>query len=318
MSTTKAFNRFPIGTPGTPWGESERQVWRGLQNRQRDYFTDIVSPLHRLSTASVTVFKYGELDYRKFNAALYPLFAVKSKEWNPQQPLVIVTGGVHGYETSGAHGALRFAAKHIETYTSKGVNVLVFPCVSPWGYETINRWTPEAIDPNRQFIATPGCEEAALVMKCVREHEQQSSSVLMHMDLHETTDTDNDVFRPAKSARDGEELPVWSEIPDGFYLIGDVVRPELAWHEAVIDAVSKVTHICKPDENGEIAGEPAECVKGHGILICEAVGDCASFTSAKYSVTTEVYPDSRRTSAEECVTAQVRAVTSSLDFVLSK
>ena len=28
-------------------------------------------------------------------------------------------------------------------------NILVLPCISPWGYETINRWNAKAIDPNR-------------------------------------------------------------------------------------------------------------------------------------------------------------------------
>lgn len=42
----------------------------------------------------------------------------------------------------------------------------------------------------------------------------------VHIDLHETTDTDESEFMPAKSARDGvahEE----GEIPDGIYLVGN-------------------------------------------------------------------------------------------------
>ena len=25
-------------------------------------------------------------------------------------------------------------------------NIVVLPCISPWGYETINRWNPDAIE----------------------------------------------------------------------------------------------------------------------------------------------------------------------------
>ena len=34
---------------------------------------------------------------------------------------------------------------------SEHFNILVAPCVSPWGYETIQRWTAKAVDPNRSF-----------------------------------------------------------------------------------------------------------------------------------------------------------------------
>ena len=63
------------------------------------------------------------------------LFA-RSKEWTVNKPYVLVTGGVHGYETSGVQGALLFAQTKMELYTAK-FNLLVLPCVSPWGYETI-------------------------------------------------------------------------------------------------------------------------------------------------------------------------------------
>jgi hypothetical protein len=48
-----------------------------------------------------------------------------------------VTGGVHGYETSGVEGALLFLETKAEAY-SKDFNILVAPCISPWGYERIH------------------------------------------------------------------------------------------------------------------------------------------------------------------------------------
>ena len=311
-AVTRAHTQYRIGKPGVAWTPAEYQLWRTEQNvTKRDYFADVVSPL--LRTPFGTVFQYGELDYRPLGAARYPLFAIKTEQWSQDKPLVVITGGVHGYETSGIHGALLFIREKLEAYTGKA-NVLVLPCVSPWGYETINRWTPLGLDPNRQFVPeAPGCAEAENAMKCVFEHAAQSSGVLMHMDLHETTDTDNSEFTPAKAARDGEGVPKWYPIPDGFYLIGDEPRPQLEWHETMIAAVSKVTHIAEPDERNTICDEP---VTKHGILILPAVGDCASFTPAKFTTTTEVYPDSSRTNADECNRAQAACVVAGLDYAL--
>ena len=47
------------------------------------------------------------------------------------------------------------------------------------------------------------------------------------------------------------------------------------------------------------------------------LGLCGSITGAKYTTTTEVYPDSPRTSPEECVEAQVAAVVAALDYALA-
>ena len=48
---------------------------------------------------------------------------------------------------------------------------------------------------------------------------------LVHVDLHETTDTDETEFRPAKAARDGEYIDP-DTIPDGFYCVGDTANPQ--------------------------------------------------------------------------------------------
>ena len=189
------------------------------------------------------VYQYGSLDYTKYGSANFPLFAAKSSNWDPKRPMILVTGGVHGYETSGVHGALLFLKKHMIA-SSELVNVLVLPCISPWGYETINRWNPEAIDPNRSFKpATPGCGEAAAAMTTIKAHADQSSFVLMHTDLHETTDTDNSEFIPAKTARDGSATPEWDPIPDGFYLVANGERPVPGWHAISVNYVYGRPHV---------------------------------------------------------------------------
>jgi hypothetical protein len=166
-------------------------------------------------------------------------------------PGVLVTGGVHGYETSGVHGALRFLDQHAEAFAGR-VNLLVAPCVSPWAYERIHRWNFDAVDPNRSFRTPSPALESAALMRLVAPWLGQFAA---HIDLHETTDTDETVFRPALAARDGKPFEPGS-IPDGFYLVDDTENPQPEFQQAIIDAVARVTHIAPADEKGEIIGCP--------------------------------------------------------------
>jgi hypothetical protein len=48
------------------------------------------------------------------------------------------------------------------------------------------------------------------------------------------------------------------------------------------------------------------------------LGLCAGVTNARYTTTTEVYPDSPRATPEQCNDAQVAAVRSAIDFMLAQ
>jgi hypothetical protein len=305
---------YPVGTPGTAWTEAEKNAWRARQTQKRDYFVDVLSPLSRVAAPEIEIFQYGVLDYRKYGAAAYPLFGAKSAEWRSDLPMVSVTGGVHGYETSGVLGALRFVQEEMAA-TSKLVNVVVLPCVSPWGYETINRWTPDAVDPNRSFVpASPGCPEAAAAMPAIKALADKCAGHIMHLDLHETTDTDNSEFRPALFAKDGRlPYPAWDPIPDGFFVVADPRRGEiqLPFVKALIDAVAEVTHIAEPDEKGNVCGLPPT---QRGVVSPEVDGICGSHTGATFCATTEVYPDSARTNPEECNVAQLKCIVAGIAY----
>jgi hypothetical protein len=191
-------------------------------------------------------------------------------------------------------------------------NILVAPCVSPWAYERIHRWNANAIDPNRSFRANSPAQESATLMRLV---EPLRDRTLMHIDLHETTDTDESEFRPALAARDGVHYAP-DDIPDGFYLVDDSENPQPAFQQAVIAAVSKVTHIAPADARGEIIGSPMVAL---GVIeyALKKLGLCARITDAPYVTTTEVYPDSPRATPEQCNDAQVAAVCAAIDFVLA-
>lgn len=297
---------YPIGTPGQPWSAAEVSAWLSRQTRQRSYEADVLSVIETLRTR-FDVSEYGRLDYA---SGSYPLFAIRSRGWRDELPVALVTGGVHGYETSGVHGALQFVDRHATSYAGR-VNLIVVPCVSPWAYEVIHRWNPQALDPNRSFREDSPAPEAAALMKLVAPFRDRA---LVHVDLHETTDSDESEFRPALAARDGLAY-VPGEIPDGFYLVDDSEHPQPAFQQAIIDAVAKVTHIAPADASGEIIGSP---VVAPGVIeyALKRLGLCASITHAAYKTTTEVYPDSPRATAEQCNAAQVAAVCAALDFAL--
>jgi len=296
-----------IGTPGQPWGQAEKTLWLSRQARKRSYETDVLSVVDRLRDR-FDVVEYGRLDYAPES---FPLFAIRSRGWREDLPYALVTGGVHGYETSGVHGALQFVDMHAADYAGR-VNLLIAPCISPWAYERIHRWNPLAIDPNRSFRENSPAPESAALLKLIAPLRDR---FLVHIDLHETTDSDESEFRPALAARDGKPFEP-EGIPDGFYLVDDSERPQPAFQKAIIEAVAKVTHIAPADAKGEIIGSR---VTSPGVIeyALKKLGLCAGITNAAYKTTTEVYPDSPRATPEQCNAAQVAAVRAALDYALA-
>ena len=295
-------DRYAIGKVGVRWGPAEQAQWLAMQNVKRSYTDDVLSQLEALAN-QFDIKEYASLDYA---SGSFPLFSLRSLTWEQSKPNVLITGGVHGYETSGVHGALRFAATAAQDYHDR-FNLLIVPCVSPWAYETINRWNPNALDPNRSFYQNSPVQESAALMNLVSDIE-----FLMHIDLHETTDTDNSEFRPALGARDAVEHKEWA-IPDGFYTVGDTLKPCPEFQKAIIQSVKKVTHIAPADESGRLIGE---ILQQNGVInyATKALSLCAGLTDAKFVSTTEVYPDSPKVDAENCIQAQVAAIVGALNF----
>lgn len=308
---------YPIGTPGEPWTDAEREQWRAtVPKRERSYQEQVLQKLGALKKDEhFNVVQYGALSH---DPERYPLFLVTSKnsDWtDSKRPSVLVTGGVHGYETSGVQGALLFLETSAAAYIDRGVNILVAPCVSPWGYEHIQRWQADLLDPNRSFQQDGGTtEESRALQQYLAKELPANHEFTVHLDLHETTDTDATEFMPAKHAEKG--LPYEGEvIPDGFYLVGDSELQQLEFQQAIIERVKGVTHIAPPDEKGNIIDEP---IVSEGVVLAPAkeLGLCCRMTKAPYVTTTEVYPDSSKVTDEICNKAQVAAVEGALDFIL--
>ncbi len=297
-----------IGTPGTPWGDAEKQQWFDARSIKRSYRSEVLDKLEGLDAATVSQ-HYGSLSV---DPERYPLFAFTLPATSADAPWALITGGVHGYETSGVQGAIEWLTTHAVGYRDR-VNLVVAPCVSPWGYEVIHRWNPIALDPNRSFYADSPSEEAAALMTFV---ESLGIDLLMHMDLHETTDSDESEFRPALAARDGIDYEP-GLIPDGFYTVDDSENRCPGFQTAIIDSVAEVTHIAPADDAGQIIETD---VTQPGVIEYPFVqlGLCAGAFGARYTTTTEVYPDSPNATPEICIDAQVAAVRGGLDYALAE
>ncbi len=299
---------YPIGTPGEPWTDADKLAWFDAQTIQRSYHDEVLAKLSALD-ASFEVFQYGALP---IDPDRYPLMAVRVAAHSVDAPWALITGGVHGYETSGVQGALDFLINHATAYSDR-FNLLVAPCVSPWGYEVINRWNPNCLDPNRSFFPDTASEEAAALMALIAALDLD---FVMHIDLHETTDTDETEFRPALAARDGLDTEP-GYIPDGFYAVGDTENPQPEFQAAIIAGVEQVTHIAPADDAGQIIGSE---VTQHGVINypVKQLGLCAGVTGARFTSLTEVYPDSPNATPEICNRAQIAAVRAALDFVVGR
>lgn len=288
-----------------PWGPVEKESWFKEQTIKRSYLDEVATKVEGL-TKNYVITQYGALSQ---NPKHYPIYILRSKNWDEMKKTILITGGVHGYETSGVHGAIAFLEKAAPKYFAQ-FNFVCAPCISPWSYETINRWNSKALDPNRNFKKDSPAEECALFLKEIDAH---GIKPFAHFDLHETTDTDNSVFRPALAARDGVEQK-FSEIPDGFYVVGDTANPHPEFQKAIIDAVRPVTHIAPHDENGEIIGDKVE---QEGVINypIKKLFLCAGFSDAEYTTTTEVYPDSPKATPQICIDAQVAAIEGGLKYL---
>ena len=294
-------------TQTSPWGQKEKDYWFKEQTIKRSYQEEVVTKINKLRE-SFDISQYGSLS---IDPNKYPVFLIKTKNFDPSKPTVLITGGVHGYETSGVHGALLFLEKHVEKYTND-FNFICTPCISPWSYETINRWNNLAIDPNRSFYPDSPAEECKLFLNAI---SSLKLNLIAHFDLHETTDTDNTIFRIALEQRDAKKKE-FSEIPDGFYVVGNTQNPQKEFQKAVIDSVRKVTHIAPADEKGMLIGVPLE---DEGVVNYDMkkLFLCGGFSDAQYSTTTEVYPDSPKVTDEICNLAQVAAICGGLDYINS-
>jgi hypothetical protein len=303
--------------PPIPWGPEKKLHWFTNQNTKRSYADDVLSRVNRFSKRGGSLFTVTEYGRLTVCPEKYPLYAFQLGDPKNGKPNVLLTGGVHGYETSGVKGALQFLEEHVLLYLDC-FNFVVAPCVSPWSYETINRLNPLMENPNREFKGESKSEESRFLMDYLKGLAVEFDG---HIDLHETTDSDR-VFLPEEYAKNG--LPLTAEdvgIPDGYYLIGAKGHENPALERAIIDRVRKGTHIAEADAGGRILDLP---LSQEGVIHSLIPGLCGQYTAAVSRLgayTTEMYPDSPRFQGlgppaveAVCNNAQVASILGALDF----
>src|SRR3712207_5959605 len=97
-----------------PWSQTDKDLWFKEQSIKRSYKQEVVAKIEALK--HFDVLQYGALD---INPERYPLFLIKSQNFDQQKKTVLVTGGVHGYETSGVQGAIEFFKEAALPFTEK-------------------------------------------------------------------------------------------------------------------------------------------------------------------------------------------------------
>jgi len=107
-----------IGTPGVAWGMKEKQRWLDAQIIKRSYHNEVVEKLLPLASPSIEIKAYGKL---LLAPKSYPLYAARTTPWVVGKPIALITGGVHGYETSGVQGAIRFIQEHMDPVSIQDV-----------------------------------------------------------------------------------------------------------------------------------------------------------------------------------------------------
>lgn len=282
------------------------QVHALTGNHYRSYRTDVLDRMKENHETFETI-QYGALSH---NPTRYPLMVIQSRHWNPHLPNVLVTGGVHGSETSGVEGCMKF----VQNGPTPDFNLVVAPCVSPWAYEWGTRCQSNQKDPNRSFASFKNnqhadyhTEEADALMKYIHSLNVQWTC---HIDLHETRPgAVGDAAMPPENNKEWTLDP--SSIQQGFYLVGDASNLQHDFQTAVVDSMVTVLPMIQ-------SGTFWKTLENGILPICgNSLGLCSSTTGATYVTTTEVCRPSPEPD-ETYANAQVAAIQGALKFLRSK
>ena len=80
-----------------PWTKEQQDLWFAKQSVKRSYKEEVLDKIEAMK-GDFDVEQYGALSIDKDK---YPLLCLKTKNWDANKMNVLITGGVHGYETSG-------------------------------------------------------------------------------------------------------------------------------------------------------------------------------------------------------------------------
>lgn len=286
-------------------------AWGLSQQRVRSYEDKVVSRIQSLPR-HFQVEQYGEVNYASYN---YPLYSVKIGDWqDTSKPTVLISGGVHGYEEAGVESALYFLENVAETYADK-YNIIVYPCISPAAYEIDSRWNFKKQDPNRGFKENSNVEECRLFVESLKDMDRQ---FLMSIDLHETLWNDIEIMKEQARDQGKTDTSAWEDIPTEFFLYEDCPEKTARLGPAIIEAVEKVTPVCK---KATISGDRNE----GGIIYPENMAAGSEYTEpvmmdsfmrvsgrTPQAFTTETYVE-KNTPLQKRIDVQITVIRTALD-----
>lgn len=143
----------------------------------RSYEREVVRPLAALQGGAVATLR--RLRYGTHN---YPFFSVQSPPVvRPEHPTVLVSAGVHGDEPAGVYAIVDFLEQESGQYADR-VNLCIFPCVNPSGFEANTRHAMNGTDLNRTFGMESAQPEVLALEEWLTYYRHQS---LLALDLHE-------------------------------------------------------------------------------------------------------------------------------------
>lgn len=81
----------------------------------------------------------------------YPLVVVETEQPDPNAPSIYLSAGIHGDEPAPVEALIRWAEAKDAPGKFAGVNLMMFPCLNPWGLERNIRFDAEGRDLNRCY-----------------------------------------------------------------------------------------------------------------------------------------------------------------------
>jgi len=94
------------------------------------------------AAANLRIKKYSE-------AGGWSLYCIAPRRKIPNAPSIYLSAGIHGEEAAATEGLVEWAQAN--TAALNVLNVLIFPCLNPWGLVNNARRDPEGRDLNRSF-----------------------------------------------------------------------------------------------------------------------------------------------------------------------
>ncbi|MEO6054289.1 MAG: DUF2817 domain-containing protein, partial [Chthoniobacterales bacterium] len=92
--------------------------------------------------AGLRMEKYGEADG-------YPLYFLESRKKKESTPSLFLSAGIHGDEAAPPVAALEWVIRNPEL--AKELNLVIFPCLNPWGLVNNSRVNAAGLDLNRTY-----------------------------------------------------------------------------------------------------------------------------------------------------------------------